>query len=91
MCEKCYGPLMSERAEIRAIDWSVFDRLCAEKGWKSDPRRATGCGISYQHLRHLRAGKGQPGGRTIDRLIATFGAEMYPALITRRPAETAVA
>lgn len=85
---------MSERAEaagFRAIDWSVFDRLCAEKGWVSDPQRAKGCGISYQHLRHLRKGKGQPGGATVDRLLATFGADMYCVLITRRPAGTEVA
>lgn len=77
---------MTERADVLAIDWPVFERLCEERGWTSDPQRADGCGISYQMLRHLRTGYARPGEQTIDRLLATFGADMYPALIKRVPA-----
>jgi len=79
---------MTERAEVLAIDLKKFDELCEERGWTTDPQRADGCGISYPMLRHLRTGYAGPGKQTIDRLVVTFGSDVYHALIKRVPAPT---
>ena len=80
--------LMTERAEVLAIDWDAFERLCGERGWTNDPQRAENCGISYPMLRHLRTGYARPGDQTIRRLAATFGDEKYAELVKRVPAPT---
>lgn len=75
---------MSEKVPlVLAIRWAEFDRMCASRGWKSDPDIAAGTGISYKMLRHMRTGYAQPGADTIDRVLATFGAEFYPVLFER--------
>ncbi len=65
-----------------AVDWDEFDRLCATKGWSTDPQRAAGLGVGYQTLRHVRTGHLKPDGILLRRCLAVFGSKAYDQLFS---------
>lgn len=69
---------MPESIENRnglTVNWPEFDRLCADRGWHNDPQRATGLGLGYQTLNHIRNGRLYPDGILLRRCLVVFGAD----------------